>query len=272
MTMASPTSCQTLGQFAHRDGADHERKYRHQRRIQRRAADAEQLHRAGEQINAAGAGEKALHDGLHEIFPKSGRHHVVEAKQQQRQAGERQDAGDGGRPHRRNPVAPQQHAEDRKRGAGRDEQQVAGNALRAHGAQRFDADDAKPEHDGQRAGDAAPRQSLLEHDPRQDQPADRGAGRLDDGAVAERDEHVAKIAPQRERQAAECGQQNAVPPADAAEIAQAAGRHEREQYEARPDEPVQRQNQRRQSDEDAVARGDKTESPEQGRAGAAQHA
>src|SRR6202023_292705 len=104
---------------------------------------------------------------------------------------------------------------------------------------------AKPEHDGQGAGDAAPGQSLLEHDPRQDQPTDRGAGRLNDGAVAERHEHVAKIAPQRERQAAECGQQNAVPPADATEIAEATGGHEGEQYEARPDEPVQRQNQRR---------------------------
>ena len=61
---------------------------------------------------------------------------------------------------------------------------------------------ARPEHDGQRAGDAARRQSLLEHEPRQDQPADRGAGRLNDGAVAERHVHVAKIAPQRERQAA----------------------------------------------------------------------
>src|SRR6202030_2003839 len=100
----------------------------------------------------------------------------------------------------------------------------------------------------------------------------RRTGRRENAAVAERHEYVAKIAPQRERQAAEGRQQNAVPPADAAEIPQAAGRHEREQYEAGPDEPVQRQNQRRQSDQDSVARGNKAERPKKGRAGAAQHA
>ena len=81
MTMAFPDELPQARQLADRDGADHERKYRHGSAGYSAApADAEQLHRAGEQINAAGAGEKALHDGLHEIFPKTGGHHVVEAR------------------------------------------------------------------------------------------------------------------------------------------------------------------------------------------------
>ena len=110
----------------------------------------------------------------------------------------------------------------------------------------------------------------MKREPRQDHAAERGAGRLDDGAVAERDIDVADVAQQRQRQPAEYGERDAAAPADAGEVADAVGDDHRDQSEARPDIAVQRDDERRQPDQDAVARGDEPDRPTQGRAGSAQ--
>ena len=47
--------------------------------------------------------------------------------------------------------------------------------MRAHGAQRFGADDGKADNHHQRAGDPARRQRLLQHQARQQQAAERRA-------------------------------------------------------------------------------------------------
>ena len=92
---------------------------------------------------------------------------------------------------------------------------------------RLGADHDKAEHDGQRAGDAARRQRLLENEMRQHEATDGGAGRLNDAAVAERHIDVADVAPQRERQTAERRQRDAAAPAQAAETAKAGAGNER---------------------------------------------
>ena len=119
------------------------------------------------------------------------------------------------------------------------------------------------------AEDAAQRQRLVENEARQHETAERRAGRLNDRAVAERHIDVAVIAPQRERQAAEQRDRDGAPPADAAEIAEAAHRGDGNKREPGPDIAVQRQHQRRHADQDAVARGDKAQRPAQSRARAA---
>jgi hypothetical protein len=113
------------------------------------------------------------------------------------------------------------------------------------------------------------RQRLPEHEMRQHEAAKRRAGRLDDRAMAERHIDVAVIAPQRERQAAEQRERDGARDADAAEIAKAAHRGDRKQRQARPDIAVQRQNQRRHADQNAVTRRDKARGPTQSRARAA---
>ncbi len=144
--------------------------------------------------------------------------------------------------------------------------------MTVHAVERFGADYAKTDHDRERAGDAARRQRLFEREPRQDHAAERGAGRLNDGAVAERDIDVADVAQERQRQPAEHGERGAAAPADAGEVADAIGDDHRDQSEARPDIAVQGDDERRQPDQDAVARGDEPDRPTQRRAGPAQNA
>ena len=88
---------------------------------------------------------------------------------------------------------------------------------------------------------AARRQRLLEHQPAQDEAAERGAGRLDQRAVAERHQHVTEIAEQRERQAA--GRARARSPGrnrPQSQVAKAVRRHHRQQQQSGPDKAMQR--------------------------------
>jgi hypothetical protein len=188
--------------LAERERPDQQRERRNQRRIERRARDAKQHHGAGEEIDRGGAGKSALHHRLQQIFGKAGGDHVAEVPQQDRQAGERQYGRHRDRPHGRDLPQPEQHAENRKTASGGDKQKIADHALPAHRAQGFGADHAQTGKDRDGADDAARRQRLFQNKPRQDHAADRGAGRLDDGAVAERHEQVADITEQRERQPA----------------------------------------------------------------------
>ena len=156
--------------------------------------------------------------------------------------------------------------------AGDGKQQIAGKAAAAHRAQRLGADHAEPKHNGERTDDPAWRQRLAQNQPRQNKAAERGARGLYDGAVTQRHEQVAKIAPQRERQPAKNSDDDAAVPAEAAKIAQAVGWDDRQQDDAGPDKAVQRQHERRHAREYAVARGNKAKRPAQRRTSAAQHA
>ena len=102
------------------------------------------------------------------------------------------------------------------------------------------------------------------------QAAQRRAGWLDDPAVAERNKHVADIGQKRERQSAEQRERARAPPSQPAEIAEAVGGDDRQQRQARPNEAVERDDERREAGLDPLARGDETERPEKGGAGAAQ--
>ena len=164
----------------------------------------------------------ALHDGLQQIFPKAGGDHVVEAKQQDRQADERQDAGDGYRLHRRDPPPPHQHAEGGKETSGRNKQEIAADAVGAYGPKRFGADHREAENNDEGADDAPRRQRLFQHHARQRHSAQRRAGRLDDAAMAERNKQITKIAKQREREPAKNRERKAAAPSQAAKIAQAS--------------------------------------------------
>jgi hypothetical protein len=59
-----PSELGEVGYLTEREKAYQQREARHQRGKHRGAAGAEQHHRAGEEIDRAGAGENALHDKL----------------------------------------------------------------------------------------------------------------------------------------------------------------------------------------------------------------
>ena len=141
--------------------------------------------------------------------------------------------------------------------------------MHADRCERVAADHAKSCDNDRGARRALRRQLLLEHQRRQREPSERGAGGLDHPAVGERHEEEAGIAQERQRRAAEQRQHRSLPPAHSAEIAEALPRNERQEDEARPDEAVKDDFRGREAECDAMPRRDEAGRPEQGRAGAA---
>ena len=101
------------------------------------------------------------------------------------------------------------------------------------------------------------------------QAAERRAGRLDDAAMAERHEQEAGIADERHHGPAQHHQHQSAAPSDAAEIADAGAKHERQEHDARPQEAVHQQIRRREADLQPVPCRHEAERPEQRRTSAA---
>ena len=233
--------------------------------------NSEQYYGASEQISSRRSSEGALDDGLEQILPKAGRDHIVEGEKQHRQADERQDAGDSDCLHRRDPPPPHQHAEDGKETSGGNKQEIAADPVRAYGPQRFSANHRQAKNNDECTNDPSRRQRLLQDEARQDHAAQRCTGRLDNAAMAQRNKQITEIAEKRERQPAKHRKRESAPPSYAAEIAQAAGGNERQQHQSGPNVTVQRKDEGRHSDVDAMPGGNKTQCPAQRRTGTASH-
>src|SRR4051794_4011785 len=87
--------------------------------------------------------------------------------------------------------------------------------------------------------------------------------------MGEWNKHVADIGQERERQSAEQRDHTRAPPPQPAEIAEAIGGDDWQQYEARPDEAVECDDEGRETGFDPLARGDEAERPEEGSTGPA---
>jgi alkylation response protein AidB-like acyl-CoA dehydrogenase len=248
--------------FAKGQEPDQKRERWYKRRIYRGPSSPEQDDGAGKKEGRGGAGKYPLHQCLQQILKKSGGEKIIVGEVQYGQANERQHTGNRRGLHGRQPPQPQQHAKHRKGASGGDEQQIADEPLRAHGAQRLRSNHPKTNQDNRRTGEAARRENFLDDEPRQNEAYDGGTRGLNDAAMAKRHVHVARIAPQCEREPAAQRQRNTTSPAQAAEIGKAAGRHDGKKREAGPDEAMQCQRQRRHADQYAVPRGDKAKGPE----------
>jgi hypothetical protein len=112
---------------------------------------------------------------------------------------------------------------------------------------------------------------FAQHQRGEDQPRQRGAGRLDGGAVAERHQHEAGIGDHRLRRPRQHAHHQAAAPADATEVGDAVTQDERHQQQAGPQEAVQGQIGGRKADGDAMLGRDKTRRPAERGAGAAQY-
>ena len=97
----------------------------------------------------------------------------------------------------------------------------------------------------------------------EEKPAERRAGRLDDAAMAERHEQKAGIADERHHRSAQHHQHQSAAPSDAAEIADAGAKHDRQEHDARPQEAVHQQVRGREPDLQPVPCRHEAERPEQ---------
>ena len=127
---------------------------------------------------------------------------------------------------------PQQRAEHREHESGQHEQQIAKHAVGTDMTDQLGPDHHETADDGDRPQPARERNPLAEKHRGKQQAAERRAGRLDDAAMAERHEQESGIADERHDRPAQHHQHQSAAPSDAAEIADAGAKHDRQEHEA----------------------------------------